>query len=173
MENEYDSNFGRCNNQYLLECIKLADAKASLLLVIEGGFLFKIADGWWEIARFIKTDTQPSIPLNFYVISLALATFLLLVSVVAALLVIFPREGEKDKKGYIFWENVADFPNAKTYAAEVIDIPKEKLDLLVLEQNYHLSVTAKRKYKVLRRAFIIGSIALVISIFVIGFFLGN
>ena len=174
MNNDYDSEFGRNNNNYLNEYIRFADTKAGILLAIEGGFLVKLSDNWSKILSNISggKDLTPIFSIELQLTLLVIATIIMLLSTIATLWVIIPRLGEKSKRGYIFWENIAEFPSAKKYVEEVFELSKKELDSILLEQNYYLARTAKRKYRVLRLAFILGSIAILINIPVIVFCTG-
>jgi hypothetical protein len=167
MADKYSQEFGRNVNGYLRDYIKYADTKAGILLLIEAGLLYKVTESWRWI---LKLNTQAVDISAFQIFLMALTTLSLLVSLFIALGVIFPRLGEKGKKkGYIFWLDVAKFPSAETYAKEVLDLPEKELDTILSEQNYYLSVTAKRKYQWLQWAFYLGIPSIFVNIVVLGF----
>lgn len=133
-------DFAKHHNSYLNEYIRFADAKALAIITING-LIIKILFNY-------LTNNLVETKYFFTLISCVL----LLIAIFFAALVVYPRTSAKNSKGIIFWENVS-LKDKEEYLRELKQIEEEDLLEKVIEQNYYLSVTATKKYSVLRKGF--------------------
>jgi hypothetical protein len=89
----------------------------------------------------------------------------LMIGIILAVAVVFPRRASGVKAGLVFWESIASYPSAEAYTNEVMTITDDDIDKKMAEQQYYIALTATKKYQMLRRAFWASSIgALFITI---------
>jgi hypothetical protein len=132
--------FAKHHNAYLNDYIKFADAKALAIITING-----------LIIRVLFNYLTNNLVETKYFFTL-ISCILLLTAIFFAVLVVYPRTSAKNSKGLIFWENVSSM-DKNEFLTEVRKIKEEDLLEKVIEQNYFLSVTATKKYNILRKGF--------------------
>lgn len=133
-------DFAKHHNSYLNDYIKFADAKALVIITING-----------LVIRILFDYLTNNLVATKYFFTL-ISCVLLLSAIFFSVLVVYPRTSAKNSKGLIFWENVSSM-DKEEYLKEVKEIKEEDLLEKVIEQNYFLSKTATMKYKVLRIGF--------------------
>lgn len=133
-------DFVKHHNSYLNDYIKFADAKA-LAIITVNGLIISI------IYKYLSNNLVET--KYFFVLT---SCILLFFAIFFAVLVVYPRTSAKNSNGLIFWENVSSLDKEK-YMTEVLNTEEEGLLEKMIEQNYFLSKTATRKYKVLRKGF--------------------
>ena len=145
------TDYNRFEVTYLTDNIKFADQKAGLLLGVDGLLLraaidyFKAVGITVESLLYSMTRSE-----RFFLI---VGTVFLIIGIILALAVVFPRRSSGTRKGFIFWESIATYPSADEYTKEVMNVTDDELDRKMAEQQYYVSMTATKKYKMLRRAF--------------------
>jgi len=150
--------FAESVHQYVREYIRLADQKAAFLFTGATAllaFLYK-NDG---SARWLKPIMQWNI--------LDTITFLamtgLALGVLLALLVVTPRTSGS-RRGYLFWEAIAEYDSARQYADEVMQLTSATLVQVKAEHCFDLARVCRSKYRMLRAAMWAGAIGLAASL---------
>jgi hypothetical protein len=151
-------DFNKQEMSYLTDFIKFADTKAGVLVGFDS-LLVKVAFG--NITpHFLRTFTDFTDLLGLLILFLA---------ILFALLVVFPRTRSKPHEGFIFWENIIQFKTASRYESHLSSLDENEIDRIAAEQNFHLAVTANRKYRMLKKSFwysAIGSSLVLLSILI-------
>ena len=101
----------------------------------------------------VKFESLLASPVSIGRISVILGAASLIVGIILALAVVFPRRGSAARKGLVFWESIAQYPSAGEYVEDVMNMADDDLDRKMAEQQYFVSTTATRKYHMLRRSF--------------------
>ncbi|KGX83132.1 Pycsar system effector family protein [Pontibacillus marinus] len=145
--------FSKIHHTYLNDYIKFADAKALALITING-----------LIIRVLFSYLTNNLMETKYFFALT-SCILLLIAIFLAVLVVYPRTSDKNKKGLIFWENVSNMEK-DNFLSELKEIDENELLNKFNEQNYFLACTASKKYSILRKGFLftgLGFIGLIIA----------
>lgn len=148
------AQFASETHEYIREYIRLADQKATFFFT--GGtallaFLYKNGiSGMW--LKPLMTWNVLDVIAFISMASLSIAAFL-------SLLVIIPRT-PGSRRGYIFWEAIAEYDNSRQYADQLSTLTAPTLFQAKAEHCYDLACVCRRKYKVLRWALRIGAAGL-------------
>ncbi|UXV42429.1 Pycsar system effector family protein [Staphylococcus simulans] len=132
--------FIKLHQSYLNNYIKFAYAKALAIITING-FILKFnssninnAQYFFDFIGFIS----------------------LVISIVLAAYVVYPRTNNKSEKGIIFWDNV-NRVKEEEFLNQIKLETEETLQDKIIQQNYFLAKTASRKYKILRIIFFVSA----------------
>jgi hypothetical protein len=145
------ADYNRFEITYLTDNIKFADQKAGLLIAVDG-LLVRAAVELFNSAG-VRFESLFNFSLSIGHISVIVGTGSLIIGVILSLAVVFPRRAGAVKKGFVFWESIAQYPSASEYVQDVMIAADDELDRKMAEQQYFVSKTATRKYHMLRRAF--------------------
>jgi hypothetical protein len=145
------TDYNRFEIIYLTDNIKFADQKAGFLIAFDG-LLVKAAVELFNSAG-VRFDSLLKFSLSIWHVSVIVGAGSLIIGIILCLGVVFPRRGGVVKKGLVFWESIAQYPSATEYVQDVMIAADDELDRVMAEQQYFVSVTATRKYHILRRAF--------------------
>ncbi|UXS29339.1 DUF5706 domain-containing protein [Staphylococcus delphini] len=132
--------FIKLHQSYLSDYIKFADAKALAIITINGFIL--------KFNLFNINNTQYFF--NF------IGFISLVISIVLAAYVVYPRTNNKSEKGIIFWDNV-NRVKEEEFLNQIKLETEETLQDKIIQQNYFLAKTASRKYKILRIIFFVSA----------------
>ena len=150
--------FARGIHEYIRSYITLADQKAAFFFASAAALLvFLYKDH--AIERWLKDPRTWAVGDLFSflgVVGLAV-TALLTISVVA------PRL-KGSKRGRVFWEAIAEFPDAASYARDVSGATGGDLVADTLQHSFDLALVCRRKYRVLQRALWSGAVGLLATI---------
>jgi hypothetical protein len=152
--------FAEQTHQYIRDYIRQADQKA--------GFFFTA--GTALLAFLYNTGVssrwRKAILLwNVLDIAAFLAMATLAVSVIACLIVVIPRT-RGSRRGYLFWEAIAEYDTNRQYADDLAAIPLPTLLQTKTEHCHELARVCRRKYQVLRAALWVGTVGLAASVVV-------
>lgn len=146
--------FAEETHQYIREYIRLADQKATFFFT--GGtallaFLYKanVSSHW----------LKPIMTWNVLDVVAFVAMAALAVAALASMLVVIPRT-PGSLRGYLFWEAIAEYESARTYADEVSQLSSASLFQIKAEHSYDLARVCRRKYRLLRLALRVGAVGL-------------
>lgn len=146
-----DSEFSKGVHEYLSHYIDVADAKAGVLIGLASALL-----------GFIFTQT------NYQCFALLwVATGIEIIAIGISIYAVLPRL-YSGHNGFIFWEDILTWNSPKSYAAQVAELTKNKIEHDYAEQNFYLSKILNRKYTAIRwgmLSFSIGAIFLALFIF--------
>jgi len=145
------TDYNRFEIGYLTDNIKFADSKAGVLIGMDG-LLLRAAIDYIKSAG-ITFDSLLESATSVGRFSVILGSVFLIIGIVLSLAVVFPRRGSGARKGFVFWESIAKYPSADEYTKDVMNIADDELDRKMAEQQYFVSMTATKKYHMLRRAF--------------------
>ncbi|UTI88098.1 DUF5706 domain-containing protein [Mammaliicoccus sciuri] len=143
-------DFIKLHQSYLSDYIKFADAKALAIITING-FILKFNFSNINI-NFNNTQSF----FNF------IGFISLVISIVLAAYVVYPRTNNKSEKGIIFWDNV-NRVKEEEFLNQIKLETEETLQDKIIQQNYFLAKTkrggkrASRKYKILRIIFFVSA----------------
>jgi hypothetical protein len=143
------TEYNRFEIGYLTDNIKFADSKAGVLIGVDG-LLLRSAIDYFDSHGITIASLVESFSMRLFPV---LGAAFLIAGIVLSLAVVFPRRGAGAKKGFIFWENIAQYPSAREYTKDLMNTGEEELDKNMAEQHYYVSMTATKKYTLLRRAF--------------------
>ena len=149
------TDYNRFEIGYLTDNIKFADSKAGVLIGMDG-LMLRAAIDFFKSAGIAFESLLESLTSVGHV-SVILGSMFLIVGIILSLAVVFPRRGSGVQRGFVFWESIAKYPSASDYTQDVINITEEDLDRTMASQQYYVSMTATKKYAMLRRAFIVSS----------------
>jgi hypothetical protein len=155
------TDYNRFEIGYLTDNIKFADSKAGVLIGIDG-LLLRAAIEYLGPHGATMSSLIQSFPI--------VGSALLVVGIILALAVVFPRRGSGARRGFVFWENIAEYSSAGEYAEDLMTTGEEELDHKMAEQHYYVAQTATKKYNLLRRAFwasSLGALCTVIAAFAV------
>jgi hypothetical protein len=144
------TDYNRFEITYLTDNVKFADSKAGVLMGIDGLLLRAAIDYFNEAGITFRTLPQSMASTEFFLI---VGSALLIAGIVLALAVVFPRKSSGSNRGFVFWESIAKYPSADEYTNDLMNIKEDELDRKMAEQQYYVSKTATKKYRMLRRAF--------------------
>lgn len=136
--------FIKLHQSYLSDYIKFADAKALAIITING-FILKFNFSNINI-NFNNTQSF----FNF------IGFISLVISIVLAAYVVYPRTNNKSEKGIIFWDNV-NRVKEEEFLNQIKLETEETLQDKIIQQNYFLAKTVSMKYAVLRKIFMIST----------------
>lgn len=149
------TDYNRFEIGYLTDNIKFADSKAGVLIGMDG-LMLRAAVDFFNSAG-ITSDSLFASSTSLGHISVILGAAFLIAGIILSLAVVFPRRGSGIQRGFVFWESIAKYPSADEYTKDVMNITEEELDRKMSQQQYFVSLTATKKYNMLRRAFIVSS----------------
>ena len=132
------------------------------------GLLLKAAVEYFKSAGITFESLLESLTLSdrFFLI---LGSAFLIVGIILGLAVVFPRRGSGVRRGFVFWESIAQYPSADDYTKDLMNITEDELDRKMAEQQYYVSIAATKKYHMLRRAFwatSVGALFITITAFI-------
>lgn len=139
-------DFSSFHNQYLNSYIQFADTKAAIFISINGVILGYIFTQLKDL-EIIDCSNKAHLFLVISIVFIVLSYYFLCS-------VIFPRRKFKNGKGVIFWDDVITYSTAENYSEKVLSLTNEELEKLMIQQNFHLSKTANKKYKALFGSFV-------------------
>jgi multisubunit Na+/H+ antiporter MnhB subunit len=136
------------------EYIRLADQKAT----------FFFAGATALLAFLYRNDVsarwlKPPIMWNLLDVVALVAMVALAIGAVLALLVVIPRT-PGSKRGYIFWEAIAEYRSGRDYADELSALSPATLYQIKAEHTFDLAHVCRRKYKMLRWSLWVGAVGL-------------
>lgn len=143
-DTESRASFAEFTHRYIREYIHLADQKATFFFTGATAllaFLYKsgVSNRWLRpIIQWNILDTVAFISM----IALAAGAFL-------TLMVVIPRT-PGSRRGFIFWEAVAEYDSGRQYADELLTLSPATLFQIKTEHCFDLARVCRRKYKVLR-----------------------
>jgi hypothetical protein len=145
------TDYNRFEITYLTDNIKFADQKAGLLIGLDGLLLKAAIEFFHSAGDELESLSGYSASIGHF--SVLAGPGFLIVGIILSLAVVFPRRGSAAKKGFVFWESIVQYPSAGEYVQDVMNAADDELDRKMAEQQYYVSMTATKKYKMLRRAF--------------------
>ena len=157
---EHRAKFSESAHQYIREYIRLADQKATFFFTGATAllaFLYNkgVSERWLKpVMTWNILDTIAF----FAMTALALGAFL-------SLLVVIPRR-PGSRRGYLFWEAIAEYENGRQYADELATLTPATLAQIKAEHCFDLSRVCRMKYRMLRVALWIGAVGLAGSLLV-------
>lgn len=157
------SAFASDVHQYIRSYIQLADQKAMFFFAGATAMLAFLYKNNLS-ARWLKAVETWSVldALTFVGMGgLAVASFM-------ALLVVVPRI-PGSRRGYVFWEAIAEFRSGREYADDLASLSAASLLQLRAEHCFELARVCRTKYAMLRRALTAGAIGLVATLLVLLF----
>jgi hypothetical protein len=156
------TDYNRFEISYLTDNIKFAESKAGVLIGMDGLLLRAGIDYFNSAGITIQTLFATSASVGH--LSVILGSAFLIIGIILALAVVFPRRASGLRQGFIFWESIAKYPSAHDYTEDVMKISEDELDRKMAEQQFYVSITATKKYQMLRRAFWVSSIGAVLIV---------
>ncbi len=152
--------FADQTHQYIREYIRLADQKATFFFTASTAllaFLYKagVSERW----------LKPILDWNVLDIATCVAMLALAVSALAAVIVVLPRTAGS-RRGYLFWEAIAEYDTTRQYADDLATISLPTLLQVKAEHCHDLARVCRRKYRTLRVAIWSAAIGLLGSILV-------
>jgi hypothetical protein len=152
--------FAESVHQYVREYIRLADQKAAFLFTGATALLaFLYKNG--VSARWLK----PVMQWNILDTVTFVAMTTLALGVLLALLVVIPRTSGS-RRGFLFWEAVAEYDTGRQYSDEVRLLSSATLFQVKAEHCFDLARVCRQKYRMLRAAIWAGAVGLTASLFV-------
>jgi Family of unknown function (DUF5706) len=161
------TDYNRFEISYLTDNIKFADSKAGVLIGMDGLLLRAAIDYFKSAGITIETIFAPTVSVGL--LSVIFGSVFLIIGIILALAVVFPRRTSGLRQGFVYWESIAKYPSAHDYTDDVMKISEDDLDRQMAQQQYYISITATRKYRMLRRAFWVssfGAVLIVITAFI-------
>lgn len=157
---EARERFAEAVHQYVREYIRLADQKASFLFTGATALLAFLYKNQVS-ARWLK----PLMQWNILDTVAFVAMTALALGVLLALLVVVPRTSGS-RRGFLFWEAIAEYDTGRQYSDEVRLLSAATLSQVKAEHCFDLARLCRTKYKILRTAIWTGAVGLVASLFV-------
>lgn len=157
---EAKAEFASFTHQYVRDYINLADQKATFFFTGATAllaFLYSrnVSARWLKpLMTWNILDTTTFVAMA----ALAGAAFL-------ALLVVIPRT-PGSRRGFLFWEAVAEYETGRQYADELWLLSPPSLFQVKAEHCFELAKVCRRKYRMLRCALWTGAVGLAGSLFV-------
>lgn len=145
------TDYNRFEIPYLNDNIKFADSKAGVLIGMDGLLLRAAVDYFKSAGITFESLLGSSTSVGHF--SVIFGSAFLIIGIILSLAVVFPRRGSGLKRGFVFWESIAAYPSADAYTKDVMGTAEDELDKKMAEQQYYVSLTATKKYNMLRRAF--------------------
>jgi len=156
------TDYNRFEIGYLTDNIKFADSKAGVLIGMDGLLLRAGIDYFNSSGITLQTLFTSSRSVGR--LSVIFGSVFLIIGIILALAVVFPRRATGLTQGFVFWESIAKYPSAHEYTEDVMKISEDELDRKMAEQQYYVSITATRKYRMLRRSFWVSSLGAVLIV---------
>jgi pycsar effector protein len=156
------TDYNRFEISYLTDNIKFADSKAGVLIGMDGLLLRAAIDYFKSAGITIETILVSSTSVGRF--SVIFGSFFLIIGIILALAVVFPRRASGLRQGFVFWESIAKYLSAHDYIEDVMKVSEDELDRKMAEQQYYVSVTATQKYRMLRRAFWVSSLGAILIV---------
>lgn len=141
---------GKDINDYYNHYITVADAKAGAILAIT----FVLIDYCFKISQDkICVDWLVYIPITTLVLS-----------VITALIAVFPRTPSNKQTGVLFWEEVREFSDKDAYATKLSQLDQNEIEKEYADQNYIVSKLLHKKHTLIAwsMGFSITSILLIV-----------
>lgn len=152
------ASFADTVHEYIREYIALADQKAAFISAIATAMIAFLYQQ--DIPKlFLKPPAQ----WTWRSLLAALTTLLLTASISAALAVVVPRR-KGPRSGLVFWEAIAGYPSANSYADEVSTQSHSELVRQKLYHCYALAVVCRRKYNHVDTAIKCGGVAFMLAV---------
>jgi len=154
------------SHQYIRDHIRLADQKAAFFFTAATAllaFLYqnRVSNFWLH---------RPVMTWNILDVAAFLAMLCLAGAALLALYVLMPRL-PGPRRGFIFWEAIAEYQTARQYSDELLVLSEATLAQEKAEHCHTLAGVCSEKFKVLRLAFYVLGVGLVCSIVVLLFLL--
>jgi hypothetical protein len=152
------TDFSNAVHKYVRENIQLADQKATFFFTGATAllaFLFKNAtSSYW---------LKPLMQWNVLDITAFIAMAGLGAGALLAISVVWPRL-PGSRRGYIFWEAIAEFETAREYSDDLASLTASTLSQCVSQHCYDLSQICRTKYKRLRLSIWVCSVGLAAAV---------
>lgn len=152
--------FAKFANSHTTEYIRLADAKAGILITLLSANLLVLIQRGGEYIAEGHTAWRLALVLC--------ASLYALASLAVAVNIIRPRLFRNASSGHLFWEDVAS-QDKERYASTLPALTTETMFRQLGEHHHNLARAALRKYRWLRVAFLmaVGSIAISASVILV------
>jgi hypothetical protein len=137
-------------HQYIRDYIRQADQKAALFFAVSTAVLAFLYRGGVS-SRWLK----PVLDWNILDVCAFLAMVILSVSSIISLIVVIPRT-PGSRRGYVFWEAIAEYPTGRDYADDLATVTIPTLLQAKSEHCFDLAKVCRSKYWWLRLALWIG-----------------
>ncbi len=159
-DSEARERFVEATHQYVREYIRHADQKASFLFTGATALLaFLYKNG--VSSRWLK----PVMDWNILDMVAFLAMTALALGVFFALLVVVPRTSGS-RRGYLFWEAIAEYDSGRQYSDELRLLSRATLCQVKAEHCFELAKVCSKKYRMLKIAIWTGAIGLAAAVLV-------
>jgi len=139
------TDYNRFEISYLTDNIKFADSKAGVLIGMDG-LLLRAAIDYFKSAG-ISIETLLASTVSVGLLSVIFGSVFLIIGIILALAVVFPRRTSGLKQGFVYWESIAKYPSAYDYTAHEIKTTEDEVDRQRAGQQYYDCRTAIRKYR--------------------------
>ena len=152
--------FAQRAHEYVREYIRIADQKAAFVFTAATALLaFQYKTG--VSARWLR----PVMQWNVLDVAAFVAMTGLAVGALLALWVVVPRT-HGSRRGFLFWEAIAEYHNAREYADELRLLSGASLSLITSEHCFDLARVCRKKYSVLGAAIWAAAVGLASSLVV-------
>lgn len=147
---------------YTRHYIALADTKATMVFGVAVGLLAYLYSnvGFLQMILHPTLSWRGTLPL--------LCSIALGLAAISSALVILPRLGASEKRGIVFFGDVADYVSADEYIQAVRRLTSDELIFARLRHAYDTAKVCKRKYVVLRRAIYLCFLGVAASLPILG-----
>lgn len=157
---EARESFAEATHQYIREYIRLADQKASFLFTAATALLAFLYKNEVSV-KWLK----PVMQWNILDMVAFVAMTALTLGVLFALWVVIPRTAGS-RRGFLFWEAIAEYDNGRQYSDELRSLSAATLCQIKAEHCFDLARVCRTKYRILRAAIWTGAVGLAASLFV-------
>jgi len=157
---EGKGEFVQFAHEYIREYIRLADQKATFFFTGSTALLAFLYNKGISV-RWLK----PPMTWNILDAVAFIAMIGLAVGAFLSLLVVIPRT-RGSRRGFLFWEAVAEYETGRQYADELWMLSAATLFRVKADHCFDLARVCRRKYKILRVSLWSGTIGLAGSLFV-------
>ena len=158
------AQFAWTQQRYILENIKLADAKAGFVITLSSA----------SLSAFFTRGPNLASPQAINNLVIAVLTALGVTSLLSAVgfgaWSIKPRIGSRHKPSPTSWTDIARYPNLASYQADSRTLTEEDATEALTEQVFYLSRICHRKHLLIARAIIlamVGGCALILDLAVL------
>lgn len=141
---EFQYNFASFVHQYIRDYIKLADQKATFFSTGATALLAFLYNKGVSV-HWLK----PVMTWNLLDIMAFVAMLFLSLGVLFSIFVVIPRTAGS-KRGFLFWEAIAEYETGRQYADELSVLTPSSLFQIKADHCYDLAKVCRRKYKCLR-----------------------
>lgn len=156
--------FAEQTHGYISDYIKFADQKAAFVFTATTALLAFLYQ-----AGASRRWLRPPWAWTFGDGLAFLAMLGLGMAALVSVVVIVPRLSGA-RRGFVFWESVAEFPSGADYTDAVLTLTAGELSRAKLEHCWELAGVCRRKYRVLGIAIWIGAFAVYTSVVYLMFF---